>query len=184
MYAEQLKQIDSNFDEFKLNQIYKVANITQQVHMRDQDLKELVNYMVEVYPGMQSQFKNLSMAKTRQVVQNINFEVYEKGQQIFVKDDEADYAYLLLFGEFGIYNDIVTEKGKKDAEAPNSSTPLNASRNLGAKSTPADEKGHRSSRSEQDHKQSQNADAGLSCGDSAESKSQESSNKDHLKPSA
>ena len=47
------------------------------------------------------------MAKSRQVVQNISFEVYEQGQQIFAKNEESDFAYLLLFGEFGIYNEIV-----------------------------------------------------------------------------
>ena len=47
-------------------------------------------------------------------MRNISFEVYEQGQQLFYKNEKTNFAYLILHGQIGFYNDRMRKKYEKD----------------------------------------------------------------------
>ena len=56
---------------------------------------------------MKEQFANMTNEKRNDVVKNITFEVFEQGQQLFIKGEKTNYAYLMLYGQLGFYNDRI-----------------------------------------------------------------------------
>ena len=63
-----------------------------------------MQYILEIKPSMKHQFANLSIDNIKYVVNNINFEVLEQGQQLFCKGQKTDFAYLMVFGSLGFYD--------------------------------------------------------------------------------
>lgn len=68
---------EKNYENFLLEKIFKISDILVQVSMRESDIKEVINYMSEVHPNMEAQFKCLPLNKTREVIENITIEIYE-----------------------------------------------------------------------------------------------------------
>lgn len=73
---------EKEYEQSKLEDIYRISGILGQVEtigISERDIKEVVNYIIEVCPSMKDNFnKNfLTHQKTREVIENIKIKIYQ-----------------------------------------------------------------------------------------------------------
>jgi len=61
----------------------QISDILDQVSMRENDIKEVVNYLEEIFPTFKERFESLNHAKIRELIEKLYFTVFRRDQTLF-----------------------------------------------------------------------------------------------------
>ena len=68
----------STYEQSILERIYGISGILGRVCLSERDIKEVVNYIIDVCPSMKDNFnKNLTQQKTREVIGKLKIKIYQ-----------------------------------------------------------------------------------------------------------
>lgn len=106
-FEDQFLSIAKKFDQEHLEQIYDIGDILNcPLKYTQEEIDEIISFLIYKNPNLQPQFDFLDNRKRASVVSNIYLDICERGQQIFKKGEKCNFAYLVLYGQIGFYNDI------------------------------------------------------------------------------
>lgn len=107
-------------EQDQLSSIFKVSDILgQMMHLREQDIKLVLNYVSEHQPKLKDYFDCLTQTQSREIVDGIGLELLNQGQKLFVKDQHIDEAFLLIFGNVSLFD---PQRFDSDLNTTNKST--------------------------------------------------------------